>query len=65
MMGIGLIGKFGVIFASMPEPIIGGMYLIMFGIITAVGISNLQVGSQHVFYKTCKNCLKMNLFHNP
>jgi len=42
MSVIGLIGKFGVFFASMPEPIIGGMYLIMFGIIAAVGIANLQ-----------------------
>ena len=43
MLIIGMIGKIGVFFASMPEPIIGGMYLVMFGIIAAVGISNLQV----------------------
>ena len=43
MLIIGLIGKIGVIFASMPPPIIGGMYLVMFGIISAVGIANLQV----------------------
>ena len=43
MLIIGLIGKVGIFFASMPEPIIGGMYLVMFGIIAAVGISNLQV----------------------
>jgi nucleobase transporter 1/2 len=43
MLVIGLIGKIGVFFASIPEPIIGGMYLVMFGIIAAVGISNLQV----------------------
>ena len=43
MVIIGLIGKIGVFFASIPEPIIGGMYLVMFGIIAAVGIANLQV----------------------
>ena len=43
MVFIGLVGKIGVFFATMPEPIIGGMYLVMFGIIAAVGIANLQV----------------------
>ncbi|XP_063682846.1 solute carrier family 23 member 1-like isoform X2 [Bolinopsis microptera] len=53
MLIIGLIGKVGIFFASMPEPIIGGMYLVMFGIIAAVGISNLQfvdlTSSRNVF----------------
>ena len=43
MLIIGMMGKIGVFFASMPEPILGGMYLVMFGIVAAVGISNLQV----------------------
>lgn len=39
----GMFGKIGAVFASIPTPIIGGMFLVMFGIITAVGVSNLQV----------------------
>eukprot|EP00116_Pleurobrachia_bachei_P002064 sb/3462326/ len=42
MLVIACIGKVGVLFSSLPEPIIGGMYIVMFGIIGAVGISNLQ-----------------------
>ncbi|XP_015669936.1 solute carrier family 23 member 1-like [Protobothrops mucrosquamatus] len=38
----GMFGKIGAVFASIPTPIIGGMFLVMFGIITAVGVSNLQ-----------------------
>ena len=44
MILMGVIGKIGVLFASIPAPIIGGMYMVMFGIVTAVGISNLRVG---------------------
>ncbi|CAH2277693.1 solute carrier family 23 member 2-like [Pelobates cultripes] len=39
---LGLFGKFGAIFITIPEPVIGGMFMIMFGMIAAVGISNLQ-----------------------
>ncbi|XP_063682266.1 solute carrier family 23 member 1-like [Bolinopsis microptera] len=39
---MGVIGKLGVLFASIPGPIIGGMYLVMFGVVAAVGISNLR-----------------------
>ncbi|KAL5246675.1 hypothetical protein ACHWQZ_G018778 [Mnemiopsis leidyi] len=42
MILMGVIGKIGVLFASIPAPIIGGMYMVMFGIVTAVGISNLR-----------------------
>uniref|UniRef100_A0A670XPI0 Solute carrier family 23 member 1 n=1 Tax=Pseudonaja textilis TaxID=8673 RepID=A0A670XPI0_PSETE len=38
----GMFGKIGAVFASIPTPIIGGMFLVMFSIITAVGVSNLQ-----------------------
>ncbi|KAM6435854.1 solute carrier family 23 member 1-like isoform 1-T3 [Liasis olivaceus] len=38
----GMFGKIGAVFASIPTPIIGGMFLVMFGIIVAVGVSNLQ-----------------------
>jgi len=35
-------GKFGALFTTIPQPIVGGMYCAMFGMITAVGLSNLQ-----------------------
>ncbi|XP_074650429.1 solute carrier family 23 member 1-like [Tubulanus polymorphus] len=38
----GILGKFGALFVTIPDPVIGGMFLIMFGMITAVGLSNLQ-----------------------
>ncbi len=42
MIVLGLFGKFGALFATMPAPIVGGMYCVMFGMIAAVGLSNLQ-----------------------
>ncbi|XP_076997278.1 solute carrier family 23 member 2-like isoform X4 [Tamandua tetradactyla] len=39
---MGVFGKIGAAFATIPSPVIGGMFLVMFGVITAVGISNLQ-----------------------
>lgn len=42
MLLTGMFGKVGAVFASIPTPIIGGMFFVMFGVITAVGISNLQ-----------------------
>ncbi|XP_034031972.1 solute carrier family 23 member 1-like [Thalassophryne amazonica] len=39
---LGIFGKFGAVFITIPEPVIGGMFLVMFGMIAAVGISNLQ-----------------------
>ena len=37
MMLFGTIGKFGALFVTLPDPIVGGMYIIMFSMITAVG----------------------------
>nr|XP_055048202.1 solute carrier family 23 member 2 [Misgurnus anguillicaudatus] len=42
MIFLGLFGKFSAVFITIPDPVIGGMFLIMFGMIAAVGISNLQ-----------------------
>ncbi|XP_041832678.1 solute carrier family 23 member 1-like [Melanotaenia boesemani] len=42
MILMGMLGKIGAIFTTIPMPVIGGMFLIMFGVITAAGISNLQ-----------------------
>ncbi|XP_058153399.1 solute carrier family 23 member 1-like [Dasypus novemcinctus] len=39
---MGVFGKIGAAFATIPAPVIGGLFLVMFGVITAVGISNLQ-----------------------
>lgn len=44
MIIMGLFGKIGAVFSTIPTPVTGGMFLVMFGIITAVGVSNLQVG---------------------
>lgn len=43
LLVMGVFGKIGAAFATIPTPVIGGMFLVMFGVITAVGISNLQV----------------------
>ncbi|KAI7812037.1 solute carrier family 23 member 2 [Triplophysa rosa] len=42
MILLGLFGKFSAVFITIPDPVIGGMFLVMFGMIAAVGISNLQ-----------------------
>uniref|UniRef100_A0A670YHB5 Solute carrier family 23 member 1 n=1 Tax=Pseudonaja textilis TaxID=8673 RepID=A0A670YHB5_PSETE len=42
MLILGTIGKFTALFASLPDPILGGMFCTLFGMITAVGLSNLQ-----------------------
>lgn len=42
MIGFGALGKFGALFTTIPQPIVGGMYCVMFGMIAAVGLSNLQ-----------------------
>ncbi|XP_061430535.1 solute carrier family 23 member 1-like [Lethenteron reissneri] len=39
---LGVFGKAGALLACIPEPVIGGMLIVMFGVITAVGISSLQ-----------------------
>ena len=39
---MGLFSKFGAVFATIPEPIVGGIFYIMFGMVAAVGLSSLQ-----------------------
>lgn len=41
LTALGLIPKLGAIVASIPEPVIGGVALIMFGMVSAVGIRTL------------------------
>ncbi|MEO0509019.1 MAG: solute carrier family 23 protein [Verrucomicrobiota bacterium] len=42
MLGFAIFGKFGALFVSIPSPIVGGMYCVMFAMVTGVGLSNLQ-----------------------
>ncbi len=42
MIVLATIGKFGAVFATIPDPIIGGIFIVMFGLITAVGLSALR-----------------------
>lgn len=45
MIIMGLFCKIGAIFTTIPTPVIGGMFLVMFGVISAAGVSNLQVNA--------------------
>lgn len=42
MVVLAMLGKFGALFTTIPQPIVGGMYCTMFGMIASVGLSNLQ-----------------------
>jgi len=42
MMLFGIFSKFGSLFLTIPSPIVGGIFCVMFGMIIAVGLSNLQ-----------------------
>jgi len=42
MLVLGVVGKFGALFTTIPQPVVGGMYCAMFGMIASVGLSNLQ-----------------------
>ncbi|XP_044135199.1 solute carrier family 23 member 2 isoform X1 [Bufo gargarizans] len=42
MLLLGMIGKFSALFASLPDPVLGALFCTLFGMITAVGLSNLQ-----------------------
>lgn len=45
MILLGMLGKIGAVFTTIPTPVVGGMIMVMFGVITAAGISNLQVNT--------------------
>ncbi|KAJ8381806.1 hypothetical protein SKAU_G00025840 [Synaphobranchus kaupii] len=42
MVIMGIFGKVAAIFTTIPTPVIGGMFLVMFGVISAAGVANLQ-----------------------
>ena len=37
MLVLGLVAKFGALFTTIPQPVVGGMYCAMFGMIAAGG----------------------------
>jgi nucleobase transporter 1/2 len=39
---LGFVTKFGAIIATIPTPVVGGVYLALFGLIAAVGLTNLM-----------------------
>ena len=41
-MIFGVLGKVGAFFTIIPDPVLGGVFMVVFGLIAAVGISNLQ-----------------------
>lgn len=42
MLVLPMFGKFGAVLSTLPQPIVGTMFVAMFGLIAAVGLSNLQ-----------------------
>lgn len=42
MVVVGYVGYFGQLVATVPDPIVGGLFVAMFGQIVAVGLSNLE-----------------------
>ncbi|XP_048774661.1 solute carrier family 23 member 1-like isoform X2 [Ostrea edulis] len=42
MIVLGCLGKFGALFVTIPDPVIGGLFMVTFGMVVAVGLSNLQ-----------------------
>ncbi|XP_068250490.1 LOW QUALITY PROTEIN: solute carrier family 23 member 2-like [Palaemon carinicauda] len=42
MLICGVFGKFGAFFATLPQPVLGGIIIYFFGIIAALGLSTLQ-----------------------
>ena len=39
---LGLFSKFAAFFVTMPDPVIGALFCIMFGLVAGVGIANLK-----------------------
>jgi xanthine/uracil permease len=43
MLIIPIVGKFGAVLATIPQPVVGAMFVGLFGMIASVGLSNLQI----------------------
>lgn len=44
----GLISKFGAVFIIIPEPIVGGIFCVMFGMICAFGVVKEKQNKEHI-----------------
>lgn len=62
MIIMGMFGKIGAIFTTIPTPVIGGMFLVMFGVIMAAGVSNLQVKTVWLMQKLIHQQKLLHLF---
>ncbi|MCH2114375.1 MAG: purine/pyrimidine permease [Pirellulales bacterium] len=47
LIALGFLGKFGALSAAIPEPVVGGLYCTMFGLIAAVGVQQLAKCDLH------------------
>ncbi|KAK3756730.1 hypothetical protein RRG08_018454 [Elysia crispata] len=54
---MGCVGKFGALFSTIPDPVIGGILFPLFGMIGAVGVANLQ----HVNMNSARNLFVIGL----
>ncbi|MBU2649201.1 purine/pyrimidine permease [bacterium] len=43
MLVIPIVGKFGALLTTIPQPVVGAMFVALFGMIASVGLSNLQI----------------------
>jgi len=57
MLVVGFVGYFGALITTIPDPIVGGLYIAMFGQIAAVGLSNLK----HVDLDSSRNVFIVGL----
>ncbi|XP_045626143.2 solute carrier family 23 member 2 isoform X1 [Procambarus clarkii] len=42
LIASGVLGKFGAVFVTIPEPVMAGVFIVMFAMVTSVGLSPLQ-----------------------
>ncbi|XP_067936880.1 uncharacterized protein [Watersipora subatra] len=42
MIVLSVLGKFCALFVTIPDPVLGGIYIILFGMLASIGLSNLQ-----------------------
>ncbi|XP_067936878.1 solute carrier family 23 member 2-like [Watersipora subatra] len=42
MIVLSVLGKFCALFVTIPDPILGGIYIVLFGMLVSIGMSNLQ-----------------------
>ena len=47
LIAVGFLGKFGALAAAIPGPVVGGLYCVMFGLISAVGVQQLAKCDLH------------------